>query len=235
MFYRDPNTGITGVVGQFLANAEGDDAVTNEMRTPMSFDSLDMLMPNVTKKLREYCEILEIQHREVQEIEFAVQDSNLYVLNAKSARRSPVASVRTAISMMQSGHLTERETLMKLDPRQMGYFLEQQVDPTVQRKSLNIIAKGFPAGYGVSCGKVAFTSALAVDLAQKGESIVYCIDHSELNKDDIFAIRNSCVAVVALSGNMHSEVATLCRGLGKPCITNCRELSFVTKNVSKLF
>jgi len=120
---------------------------------------------------------------------------------------------------------------MKLDPLQMNYFLGRQIDPTLQRKSMTIIAKGLPAGYGVSSGRVAFTAHVADEMTLKGEVVVYCIESAELTKDDIFAIRNSCVAVVALCGNAHSEVATLCRGLGKPCITDCKQLTFATKDV----
>ena len=119
---------------------------------------------------------LEIEHKEMQEIEFAVQDSNLYILNTTSARRSPMASVRTVVSMLQSGHLTEREAVAKLDTNQMSYFLTNQVDPTAQRASLNVVGKGFPAGFGVASGVVAFSPSTVDELLAEGKSVIYCLE-----------------------------------------------------------
>lgn len=129
--------------------------------------------------------------------------------------------------MVQSGHLTEREALMKLNARQMNYFLDKQIDPSIDC-SLQTIATGMPGGYGVVTGHIAFSAAMVEEFVQKGAKAVFCITGS-VSKEELLAIK-SAAAVITISGTMHSDVAVLCRGLGKPCITGVKSLPFISRD-----
>jgi len=228
-FSRDPTTGEPGIVGQYLPNAEGDDIFIS-LRPPMSFPQMRVELPKVAERLEMFCEVLEKKHKEMQEIEFAVEDGVLYILQAKRSRRSPIASFVTVASMVEVGLLTEREGLMLLDPRQLPFFSQKQIDPSL-KNGLNVVSSGRPGGYGIASGHAAFSPSKVHSFVAAGKQTIFCVgDLSEFAEDDLSAMV-AATGVATLSGSLRSDVAVLCRGLSKPAVVGLRDISFIDEKI----
>jgi pyruvate,orthophosphate dikinase len=130
--------------------------------------------------------------------------------------------------MVQSGLLTEREAIMKLDTTQLTYFLDKQIDPNYTEK-LEIIGTGKPGGYGVASGHIVLSTEMAEEITMKGGKAIFCLSDTKTSQDDIMAIKLSS-GVISLLGDMHSDVAKLCRGLGIPCVTGLRDLDCISRS-----
>lgn len=228
-FSRDPTTGDEGVVVHFLPNAEGDDFIMSQ-RSAWSFSDLRLDIPQAAQKLEIYCESLERKYKELQEISFAIEDGEVRILQARRCRCSPIASLRTITSMVERGSLSEREGLQKLDPRQMPFFLQKQVDTSL-KNGMNVVSSGRPAGYGIASGHVAFSPGKVQRFVTEGKQVIYCAENISAFDDKSLSAMTLSVGVAALSGNIRSEIAVLCRGLGKSAVVGLQDVCFVDQKV----
>ena len=210
-FTRDPSTGERTLYAEVLLNAQGEDVVAG-IRTPMHIDRLKQLMPKVYSELERSAKILEKYFKDMQDIEFTIEDGKFYLLQTRNGKRTPAAAVKIAISMLHERLITEQEALLRVEPEQLEKLFYKQVD---QSKKPNPIAKGLPASPGAASGRVTFSIEGAVEAKAKGIPIIMV--RPETTPEDITGIAAS-TGVLTSRGGMTSHAAVVTRGMGKPCI-----------------
>jgi pyruvate,orthophosphate dikinase len=227
LFTRDPSTGERALFGEYLVNAQGEDVVagtrtpqpiTIAARRPSDPPSLEETMPQAYAELAAACDTLEQHFRDMQDIEFTIQQGRLWVLQTRSGKRSGRAMLKIAADMVGEGMLTEDEALRRLDPEQLNELLHPIFAPGAARE---VIATGLPASPGAAVGRVVFTPADAVDWAARGERVVLVRD--ETSPEDIEGMKDAA-AILTARGGMTSHAAVVARGMGKCCVTGCGAL-----------
>ncbi|PKM76585.1 MAG: pyruvate, phosphate dikinase [Firmicutes bacterium HGW-Firmicutes-15] len=216
-FTRSPSTGERELYGEFLVNAQGEDVVAG-IRTPLPIYQLKEGLPAVYQQFVDTCNNLENHYRDMQDIEFTVEKSKLYMLQTRTGKRTAKAAVKIAVDMVNEGLISKEEALMRVDPEQIDQLLHRQIDNSVQLKP---IAQGLPASPGAACGKVVFESDLAEKMAEAGEKVV--LVRNETAPDDIHGIVHS-QGVLTARGGMTSHAAVVARGMGKPCVCGCESI-----------
>ncbi|MGC8562946.1 MAG: pyruvate, phosphate dikinase [Thermoplasmata archaeon] len=216
-FTRNPNTGEKVLYGEYLINAQGEDVVAG-IRTPSPVDKLKVEIPNAYGELKRSAEILENHYKDVQDIEFTIQDGTFYLLQTRSAKRSAAAAVKIALDMRNEGKLTDAETVNMVQPEQLNQLLHPQVD---SKKAGAPIAKGLPASPGAGSGKIALDPEEAVKMNERGEKVV--LVRNETLADDVHGIAVS-EAVLTARGGMTSHAAVVARAMGKPAIVGSEDL-----------
>ncbi|MEE8292067.1 MAG: pyruvate, phosphate dikinase [Candidatus Tectomicrobia bacterium] len=217
VFTRDPSTGEKYLFGEFLINAQGEDIVAG-MRDPQPISTLQELMPDVYEQLEHVCHVLEKHFRDVQDIEFTVQDRTLYLLQTRSGKRTAPAAVRIGVDMVHEGLIEEREMLLRIEPAQIDQLLHPIIDP---QASMTVLARGLPASPGAASGRVVFTAEDAVRRHESGVRVI--LVRQETSPEDIrgmYAARG----ILTARGGMTSHAAVVARGLGKCCVAGCRDL-----------
>ncbi len=214
-FTRNPSTGEKTMFAEFLANAQGEDIVAG-IRTPMPIAELERTMPNVYRKLRTVTSRLEAHYREVQDFEFTVQNGELFLLQTRAAKRSPLAKLRCAVEMAEEGLISRTEALLRVTPSDLDEVLSPQLD--LSSAELLAIAKGLPASPGSAVGQVALTADHAVELAGKDKQSPIILVRQETNADDIHGM-DAAVGFLTAHGGATSHAAVVARGMGKCCIT----------------
>jgi len=216
-FTRDPSTGETGLYGEFLADAQGEDVVAG-IRTPQPIEAMRDPLPKAFEQLVDTMRRLEEHYRDMQDIEFTVEDEQLYLLQTRSAKRTAVAALKAAVTMVEERLISREEAVTRIDPAQLDQLLHPMIDP---KASLEVAAKGLNASPGAACGAIVFDSDVAVERAKSGPVILV---RWETTPDDIHGMI-AAQGVLTVHGGMTSHAAVVARGMGKPCVAGCEELS----------
>ena len=228
-FTRDPSTGENFFYGEYLVNAQGEDVVAG-IRTPQSLTikgrekeggtlpSMEETMPGVFGQLDELRHKLEKHYRDVQDIEFTVQQGNLYMLQTRTGKRTAAAALKIAVDMVEEGLITQEEALLRIEPQSLDQLLHPTLDPKAER---NVISKGLPASPGAAYGKVVFTADEAEVKAHADEPVILC--RQETSPEDIHGMHAS-TGILTSRGGMTSHAAVVARGMGKPCVAGAGDL-----------
>lgn len=217
-FTRNPSTGEKRFFGEFLFNAAGEDVVAG-IRTPEPLESLKQKLPSVYEELFTTQALLEKHYRDMQDIEFTVQEGRFYMLQTRSGKRTGRASVKIAVDMVNEGLIGEKEALMRVSPEHVESFLHPMIDPQAKR---DIVATGLPASPGGATGQVVFSADEAVEVANETTSVV--LVRRETTPEDIHGMKVAAGILTQLGG-MTSHAAVVARGMGVCAITACSSLS----------
>ncbi len=218
-FTRNPSTGENKFYGEFLMNAQGEDVVAG-IRTPESIDFLENKMPAVYRELLGIRGELEKHYKDMQDIEFTIQQGKLFMLQTRNGKRTAHAAVRIAVEMVKEGLIGKEDALLKVNPESLDQFLHKQLDPKMKAKH-KAIAKGLPASPGAAVGKLVFHPDKARDLAQEGEKVI--LARIETSPEDIEGM-HAAQGIVTARGGFTSHAAVVARGMGKCCVAGCSEL-----------
>jgi pyruvate,orthophosphate dikinase len=216
-FTRNPSTGATGLYGEFLANAQGEDVVAG-IRTPQPVETMRDAMPAAFAQLVDTMRRLEEHYRDMQDIEFTVEDEHLYLLQTRSAKRTAAAALKAAVAMVDEGLISRDEAVGRIDPAQLDQLLHPMIDPGA---SLEVAAKGLNASPGAASGGVVFDADTAVERAKSGPVILV---RWETTPDDIHGMI-AAQGILTVHGGMTSHAAVVARGMGKPCVAGCDDLA----------
>ena len=218
-FTRDPNTGEDEFYGDYLINAQGEDVVAG-IRTPEPISQLNEEMPVVYKQLMEIRAKLESHYKEMQDIEFTVQDGTLYMLQTRTGKRTGSAAVRIAVEMVKEGLIDETTAINRVSPDSLNHLLLPQLDPKAKK---NPIARGIAASPGAASGKIVLTAEAAVEHAEKhpGDSIM--LVRKETSPEDVAGM-HLAKGILTATGGKASHAAVVARGWGKPCVVGCDAL-----------
>jgi pyruvate, orthophosphate dikinase len=217
-FTRDPSTGEHGLYGEFLADAQGEDVVAG-IRTPEPLKAMEARLPEAFAQLRETMESLERHYRDVQDIEFTVEEGHLFLLQTRSAKRTAAASLKAAVSMTEEGLISREEAVARIDPSALDQLLHPMIDPSVE---LEVAARGLNASPGAACGAVVLDADTAEERGKAGESVI--LVRWETTPDDIHGLIQAA-GILTAHGGMTSHAAVVARGMGKPCVAGCEDLT----------
>jgi pyruvate, orthophosphate dikinase len=217
-FTRDPSTGESGLYGEFLANAQGEDVVAG-IRTPQPLAQMEQKLPNAFARLLETMRRLEEHYRDMQDIEFTVEDNDLYLLQTRSAKRTAAAAVKAAVDMVDEGLISQEEAVARIDPGQLEQLLHPMIDPTAEWETA---AKGLNASPGAASGKIVLDADTAEERGKAGERVI--LVRWETTPDDIHGLVRAA-GILTAHGGMTSHAAVVARGMGKPCVAGCDALS----------
>ncbi|HEX6762685.1 MAG TPA: pyruvate, phosphate dikinase [Gaiellaceae bacterium] len=215
-FTRDPSTGEPGPFGEFLADAQGEDVVAG-IRTPQPIEAMKETLPAAYERLVDTMSGLERHYRDVQDIEFTVEDDRLYLLQTRSAKRTAAAALKAAVSMVDEGLITRDEALARIDASQLDQLLHPMIDPAA---SIEPAARGLNASPGAASGAIVFDADRAVERAKSGPVLLV---RFETTPDDIHGMI-AAQGVLTVHGGMTSHAAVVARGMGKPCVAGCSDL-----------
>ncbi len=222
LFTRDPSSGKKEVLGEYLPNAQGEDVVAGG-RTPRPLAELATSMPQVYRQLTAMAHQLENHYRDLQDIEFTVEEGRLFLLQTRNAKRTPMAAVKAAVDMAEEGLITRQEALLRIKPDELSQLLvpkfAEALDSAEAQDSL--LARGAPASPGAASGIVCFDAEAAVAAALQGEAVI--LVRPETKPDDIHGITAS-VGVLTCRGGVTSHAAVVTRGMGIPCVVSCEEV-----------
>lgn len=218
-FTRDPSTGEKKLFGEFLLNAQGEDVVAG-IRTPKPIIQLKESFPELFQQFVEVTEILEKHYKDMQDIEFTIEKSKLYLLQTRSGKRTATAAIRISTELVEEGLISKEEALMRLDPKQLDQLLHPTFDPE-ELKAGNVLAKGLPASPGAATGKVYFTAESAVSAVNNGERVI--LVRQETSPEDIEGMYVA-QGILTSRGGMTSHAAVVARGMGKCCVAGCEDI-----------
>ena len=221
-FTRDPSTGRPGLYGEFLADAQGEDVVAG-IRTPQPLAEMQQHLPVAFEELTETMRRLEEHYRDMQDIEFTVEDDKLYLLQTRSAKRTAAAALKAAVDMVDEGLISREDAVARIDPDQLDQLLHPMIDPEAD---FEVIAQGLNASPGAACGKVVFDADAAAERAAAGEDVI--LVRWETTPDDIHGMI-AAEGILTAHGGMTSHAAVVARGMGKPCVAGCEALSVDAK------
>jgi len=217
-FTRNPSTGEPKLFGEFLINAQGEDVVAG-IRTPKSIIQLKEEMPTVYRQLLEVCKLLEGHFKDMQDIEFTVEKGKLFILQTRSGKRSALAATRITVDLVNEGLLTKQQGLLRILPSHLEQLVHKQIDPNF---SGSPIAAGLPASPGAASGRVIFDTDEAHRLGASGEAVILVRD--ETTPEDIHGMI-AAKGVLTSRGGMTSHAAVVARGMGKPAVVGCEQIS----------
>lgn len=216
-FTRNPSTGEKKLYGEYLINAQGEDVVAG-IRTPAPISQMADDLPEVYEQFVRVANLLEAHYKDMQDIEFTIENKKLYLLQTRNGKRTAQAAIKIAVDLVDEGIISKEEAIMRVEPGQLDQLLHRSIDPKAQ---LQVVAKGLPASPGAACGKVIFDADEAEILGKEGENIL--LVRSETTPDDIHGIVVA-KGVLTSRGGMTSHAAVVARGMGKPCVCGCEEL-----------
>jgi pyruvate,orthophosphate dikinase len=220
-FTRDPSTGEPGVYGEYLVNAQGEDVVAG-IRTPQPLPELRERMPEAYDQLIENLGALERHYRDMQDIEFTVEEGRLYLLQTRTAKRTAAAAIKCAVDMTAEGLIERDEAVGRIDPTQLDQLLHPRLDPDV---TFEVAAHGLNASPGAASGKIVLDADSAAERGKAGESVI--LVRWETTPDDIHGLIQA-KGVLTAHGGMTSHAAVVARGMGKPCVAGCEDLDIDT-------
>ena len=217
-FTRDPATGEARLFGEFLSDAQGEDVVAG-IRTPLPIEQMRETMPEAYEELLETLARLEAHYREMQDIEFTVEDGVLYLLQTRTGKRTAAAALRIAVEMVEEGLITREEAVARIDPGQLDQLLHPMIDPKAE---IEVAAKGLNASPGAASGAIVLEADIAEARGKAGEDVI--LVRWETTPDDIHGLIQAR-GVLTAHGGMTSHAAVVARGMGKPCVAGCEALS----------
>ncbi len=224
-FTRDPSTGEPGVYGEYLVNAQGEDVVAG-IRTPQPVEEMAKRLPEAYEQLLDTMTRLEQHYRDMQDIEFTVEEGHLYMLQTRSAKRTAAAAIKSAVDMTAEGLISREEAIARIDPKQLDQLLHPMLDPTVE---VDVAARGLNASPGAASGEIVLDADTAEERGKAGEAVI--LVGWETTPDDIHGMIQAR-GVLTAHGGMTSHAAVVARGMGKPCVAGCEGLDIdsATKN-----
>jgi len=217
-FTRDPATGEKKLYGEYLLNAEGEDVVAG-IRTPQNLHEFKTQNPQLFEQLFQMQEKLEQHYRDMQDLEFTIEEGKLFLLQTRSGKRTAKASVKIAVDMVKEGLIKERAAIKRIEPERMNFFLHPMIDPKAEK---NVIAKGLPASPGAVTGQVVFSSDEAETMAAAGQKVI--LVRKATTPEDIHGMK-AAEGILTSLGGMTSHAAVVARGMGKCGITGCADIS----------
>jgi len=217
-FTRDPGTGERRLFGEFLMNAQGEDVVAG-IRTPQPVDTLQHISPKAYRELHRICQRLEKHYRDMQDVEFTIQEGTLYLLQTRTGKRTPTAAVKIAVDMQREGLIDKRLAVLRVDPHQVEILLHPMLDA---KAKVERVARGLPASPGAAVGQVVFTPEGAEASAARGEKVI--LVRAETSPEDVGGM-HAAQGILTARGGMTSHAAVVARGMGKPCVAGCGDIS----------
>ena len=224
-FTRDPATGEKKLMGEFLVNAQGEDVVAG-VRTPMKIDEMEQKFPEAFAQFKEVCKTLENHYRDMQDMEFTVENKKLYMLQTRNGKRTAQAALKIACDLVDEGMRTEEEAVLMIDPRNLDTLLHPQFDAKAL-KAATPIGKGLGASPGAACGKIVFTAEDAEAWKARGEKVV--LVRLETSPEDITGMKAS-QGILTVRGGMTSHAAVVARGMGTCCVSGCGDIKMDEEN-----
>ena len=224
-FTRDPATGEKKLMGEFLKNAQGEDVVAG-VRTPMPIAQMEQEFPEAFAQFKEVCSTLENHYRDMQDMEFTVENKKLYMLQTRNGKRTAQAALKIACDLVDEGMRTEEEAVAMIDPRNLDTLLHPQFD-TAALKAATPVAKALGASPGAACGKVVFTAEDAEEWNARGEKVV--LVRLETSPEDITGMKAS-QGILTVRGGMTSHAAVVARGMGTCCVSGCGDINMDEEN-----
>ena len=218
-FTRNPSTGENKLYGEYLMNAQGEDVVSG-VRTPFPIEHLKEQNEDLYNQFVAICQKLEKHYKDMQDMEFTIENGKLYMLQTRNGKRTAVAALQIAIDMVNEGRISRKEALLKIDPRTLDSLLHPMFDDKDLKKA-KADAKGLPASPGAGCGVIALTSERAKELHSEGKKVI--LVRKETSPEDIEGMSAS-MAVLTATGGMTSHAAVVARGMGTPCVAGCGAL-----------
>ena len=218
-FTRNPATGKKELFGEFLINAQGEDVVAG-VRTPMPISKLQEVMPEVFDQFNDICRILETHYRDMQDMEFTIQDKKLYMLQTRNGKRTAFAALKIACDLIDEGMRTEEEAVAMIDPRNLDTLLHPQFDEEAVKKA-KLIGKALGASPGAAAGKIVFSAEDAKAWAARKEKVV--LVRLETSPEDIEGMK-AAQGILTVRGGMTSHAAVVARGMGKCCVSGCGDI-----------
>lgn len=216
-FTRNASTGENEFFAEYLMNAQGEDVVAG-IRTPKHINELSEQFPEIYRELLQYKDILEKHYRDMQDIEFTIQEGILYILQTRTGKRTPQAAIRIALDMAKEGMISKEEALMRVSPKQLSQLLHPNIDVDQKYEAL---ATGLPASPGAAVGKIVFTARDAEKKAAKGEQVILL--RKETSPEDIAGM-DAAQGILTSTGGLTSHAAVVARGMGKCCVAGCADL-----------
>jgi len=216
-FTRDPSTGEKVLYGEYLMNAQGEDVVAG-IRTPQPLVKLKDDLPQAYSQLAEIMKNLERHYRDMQDLEFTIEQGKLYMLQTRAGKRTAAAALKIAVDMVSEELIDKKTAIMRIDPAQLDQLLHPRIDPKAQKK---VLAKGLNASPGAATGKVVFDADTAEKMGKAGEKVI--ITRWETTPDDIHGVYES-QGILTSHGGMTSHAAVVARGMGKPCVCGAEEI-----------
>jgi pyruvate,orthophosphate dikinase len=217
-FTRDPSTGERRLYGEFLSNAQGEDVVAG-IRTPEPIEGMRERMPQAFDQLVDTLERLESHYRDLQDIEFTVEEGTLYLLQTRTGKRTATAALRVAAEMVDEGLISREEAVARIDPAQLDQLLHPMIDPDA---TVEVAARGLNASPGAASGAIVLDADTAEERGRAGEDVI--LVRLETTPDDIHGLIRAA-GVLTARGGMTSHAAVVARGMGKPCVAGCEDLS----------
>jgi pyruvate,orthophosphate dikinase len=224
-FTRNPATGEKVLTGEFLMNAQGEDVVAG-VRTPQHIDQLKEVMPEVYDQFVEICNKLENHYKDMQDMEFTIEDRHLYMLQTRNGKRTPAAALKIACDLIDEGMIDEKQAVLMIDPRNLDALLHPQFDAKAL-KAATPAAKALAASPGAACGKIVFTAEDAKAWNERGEKVV--LVRLETSPEDIEGMK-AAQGILTVRGGMTSHAAVVARGMGTCCVSGCSAITMDEDN-----
>jgi len=224
-FTRDPSTGENQLYGEFLRNAQGEDVVAG-IRTPLDISELNELWPDIYEELEDVCKILEQKYKDMQDLEFTIEERELYILQTRTGKRTPNAAVKIAHDMHDEGIISKKEAIMRIEGDQVEKILHKRIDPDAE---IDKLTQGLNASPGAASGKVVFDSDEAEKRGAEDEAVI--LVRPETTPDDIHGLA-AAQGVLTSRGGMTSHAAVVARGMGEPCVAGAEEIDIDLQNES---
>ncbi len=227
-FTRNPATGEKGLMGEFLMNAQGEDVVAG-VRTPMPISKMAEVLPDVYKQFLEVCKTLENHYRDMQDMEFTIEQGKLYMLQTRNGKRTAAAAIKIACDLIDEGMITEKEALMQIDAKSLDMLLHPQFDAAALKAAdkNNIVGKGIAASPGAAAGTIVFTAEDAVKEGKQGKKVV--LVRLETSPEDIEGMKFA-QGILTVRGGQTSHAAVVARGMGTCCVSGCGDIKMDEEN-----
>ena len=224
-FTRDPATGEKHLMGEFLMNAQGEDVVAG-VRTPQKIDQLKEVMPEVYDQFVNICNTLENHYRDMQDMEFTIEDKHLYMLQTRNGKRTAQAALKIACDLVDEGMITEEKAVAMIEPRNLDTLLHPQFDQAALKAAVPV-GKALGASPGAACGKIVFSADDAKEWAARGEKVV--LVRLETSPEDIEGMK-AAQGILTVRGGMTSHAAVVARGMGTCCVSGCGDIVMDEEN-----
>ncbi|MDE7168382.1 MAG: pyruvate, phosphate dikinase [Clostridia bacterium] len=227
-FTRNPATGVKGLMGEFLTNAQGEDVVAG-VRTPMPIAQMAKVFPDVYKQFLKVCEILENHYRDMQDMEFTVENEKLYMLQTRNGKRTAAAAIKIACDLIDEGMISEEEALMQIDAKSLDMLLHPQFDAKALKDAdkNNVVGKGIAASPGAAAGTIVFTAEDAVIQGKEGKKVI--LVRLETSPEDIEGMKYA-QGILTVRGGQTSHAAVVARGMGTCCVSGCGDIKMDEEN-----
>ena len=221
-FTRNPATGEKGLMGEFLMNAQGEDVVAG-VRTPMPIQKMAEIMPEVYTQFQDICNTLENHYKDMQDMEFTIEDKHLYMLQTRNGKRTAAAAIRIACDLIDEGMITEKEALMQIDAKTLDMLLHPTFDAAALKAAdkNNVVGKGIAASPGAAAGTIVFTAEDAVRLGKQKQKVV--LVRLETSPEDIEGMKYA-QGILTVRGGQTSHAAVVARGMGTCCVSGCGDI-----------